>query len=244
MNSFSRAPRTGKQKSVVATVVVVALLGLYLLLHPFLERKLGIALPNPFGKPQAEAPQKPDGGGKGQDTAGAANKQTSPQRSASDKGGSSNDKGGSSTRSKSPSKTTSTPNKQSVAKFALRDVGNKVLVSPAGLRYGPGSREGHRTLHVLKHAKDAPDRPIHGVFEGDRDTIFATIDEAYLLSKRRDRAVKVEDSGSRKVYTVNLRRRIGFIGGRAGKRDNHPAAKGLRLVLEDKDVITAFPIKP
>lgn len=264
MVNSSQAPLTGKKKSLVAGITVAAVLGLYLLLHPFLERKLGMRLPNPLKQQEAReqehgpggsdpdrdkspAPQEPlakksnkaSPAGRNSGTKNQTNK-TPPRKKTSEKKPSDRGKATGTKVAKSNGKSTT----KKSAKFVLREAGNRVLVSPAGLRYGPGSREGHRLTHVLRHAKDDPSRPIHGVFDGERDQILTVIDEAYRLGRQRGRQVKVETSGQRKIYTVDLRRRIGFIGGQSGKRNNHPAAKGLRLVLEDKNVITAFPVKP
>ena len=95
----------------------------------------------------------------------------------------------------------------------------------------------------MRHAEDAPSRPIHGVFDGDQDAILATIDEAYLLTKEGGRGVDARREGDRMVYTVSLNRRIGYVGGQAGKRQQHPAVQRLRLVLEGDRVITCFPLE-
>ncbi|VAX37287.1 hypothetical protein MNBD_PLANCTO02-1289 [hydrothermal vent metagenome] len=121
-----------------------------------------------------------------------------------------------------------------------------VYVSTAGLRYKRGSREGHRTKHVMKHSKDQPNRPgSHGVFNGDRAEIFAVIDEAYsIATKRGPPQVRIKKERNRTIYTVHLKRKIGYLGGQTGKRKKNPPLYHIRLVLEGKDVITAFPIKP
>ena len=129
--------------------------------------------------------------------------------------------------------------------FELQDVGGDVLESPAGLRYGPGSREGHRLKHVLRHGKDEPNRPgKHGVFAGDRAAILALLDDAFRLALEGDARAQVKTQGPRKIYTVDMERRIGFVGGQVGNRQNRPAANYVRLVLEGKYVITAFPFRP
>jgi hypothetical protein len=133
--------------------------------------------------------------------------------------------------------------KDGAALGVLTDIGGGVLESTAGLLYKRGSEEGHRTKHVMKHSKDEPTRDVHGVFEGDESTIFAVIDEAYLLIKQGSSQAKQIESGDRQVYEINLKRRIGFVGGRNGKRQNNPSANYVRLVLEDNEVITAFPVR-
>lgn len=127
----------------------------------------------------------------------------------------------------------------------LRDVGRGVKESPAGLRYAPGSQEGHRLDHVMRHAQDQPNRPgKHGVFEGDQREILTLIDEAYLAAKRGDRGVRRQRDGPRTIYTVDLQRRVGYVGGQVGRQRNHPAARGVRLVLEGSNVISAYPVQP
>jgi len=124
----------------------------------------------------------------------------------------------------------------------LTDVGNDVLLSTAGLRYTPGSQEGHRLEHVLRHDNDQPSRPgLHGVFDGDKDDLLAVLDEAYLLVKQRSPRVQSRREQDRMVYEVDMRRRIGFVGGQEGRRKGNPPATHVRLVLEDDRVITVFP---
>jgi hypothetical protein len=120
--------------------------------------------------------------------------------------------------------------------------GGKTQVSAAGLRYGPGP-DGHRVEHVMRHAKDQPMRPApHGVFDGERKAILALIDEAYQLVKAKSDRVQFSGQGKRSVYTIDMQRRIGYVGGMPGKAKGHPEARHLRLVLEGTNVITAFPI--
>lgn len=127
----------------------------------------------------------------------------------------------------------------------LRDLGGKVWESAAGLKYGPGSREKHRLLHIMRHAEDQPKRPgKHGVFlgDGDRKKVLALIDEAYLQALKGGRKVDKKQEGNRVVYTVDLGRRIGFVGGQVGNKQGKPSAYKIRLVLEGTNVITAFPL--
>jgi hypothetical protein len=126
----------------------------------------------------------------------------------------------------------------------LREVENNVFESTAGLHYVPGGAEGHRLKHVMQHAKDVPQKEVHGVFDGNRDEILAVIDEAYVKAKKGGSDVRSEKQNNRRVYTVNLRRRIGQVGGRQGERQGNPDCRYLRLVLEhDTEVVSAFPTK-
>jgi hypothetical protein len=124
----------------------------------------------------------------------------------------------------------------------LTDLPDGVKRSAAGLLYTPGSREGHRLTHVLRHGDDQPLRPgLHGVFDGDDDDLLTVIDEAYLLVQAGSPQVQSRREGQRTVHEVDLRRRIGFVGGQEGRRRGNPPATHVRLVLEDDRVITAFP---
>ncbi|QDU06779.1 hypothetical protein [Gimesia aquarii] len=127
----------------------------------------------------------------------------------------------------------------------LRDLGSKVWESAAGLKYGPGSREKHRLLHVMRHAEDQPNRPgKHGVFagEGNRKKVLALIDEAYLQANKGRKSVEKKKERNRIVYTVDMGRRIGFVGGQVGNKQGKPPAFKIRLILEGTNVITAFPL--
>lgn len=126
----------------------------------------------------------------------------------------------------------------------LRDIGGSVFRSTAGLHYRPGSQEGHRIKHVLRHHEDAPDRPVHGVFVGDRNEVFAVIDEAYLDTfDHGPPRVTTENDDGRTIHRVDLGRRIGYVGGQSGRRQGHPAARHVQLILEGTNVITAYPVR-
>jgi len=126
----------------------------------------------------------------------------------------------------------------------LKELRDNVFESSAGLIYLPGSADGHRLRHVMKHAKDDPRKEIHGVFDGDRDQILATIDEAFVKTKKGGSDVRSEKQNGRRIYTVNLRRRIGQMGGRQGDRQGNPECRYLRIVLEDEhEVVTAYPTR-
>lgn len=126
----------------------------------------------------------------------------------------------------------------------LTDLGGKRFRSTAGLIYVQ-ERSEHRIDHVLRHGEDDPSRPVHGVFTGDRETILAVIDEAWQLAQKgRPPKVEVEEQGDRLVYIVDLGRKIGFMGGQAGKRKRFPPCKHLQLVVEGNEVVTAYPTIP
>jgi hypothetical protein len=148
----------------------------------------------------------------------------------------------------SPEKNNPPPAEQETSKSSdlgkLKEVDDNVFESTAGLLYVPGGAEGHRLKHVMQHAKDNPSKPVHGVFDGDRDEILAVIDEAFMKAKKGGSDVRSEKQNGRRAYTVNLRRRIGQVGGSEGERQGHPDCRFVRIVLENEnEVITAFPSK-
>jgi hypothetical protein len=127
----------------------------------------------------------------------------------------------------------------------LREIRTDVFESPAGLQYGPGSEEGHRLKHIMRHARDDPGRPgPHGVFDGGQSEILALLDEAWLLARDGGPDVRTQQEDRRTIMTVNMGRRVGYVGGESGQRRGNPSASHVRLVLEGVQVITAFPLRP
>jgi len=215
----SKAPRT---KSIASTILIVVLAIAYISLKPRLEEWIGTPLPTIA---DGARQNQPDG----------------PQSPTADAG-----------RTSAPSETGRGNNKpvqpdqqQSITteakQFGVLTAEGPNFRSAAGLIYGPGSRDGHRRKHVLRHTEDNLSKPVHGVFE-DKDTVFALVDEAYQKVKSRSDDVSTKQEGRRTSYVVKMRRQIGFKGGRNGKRDGNPPLNRLKLVLEGKEVITAFPI--
>jgi hypothetical protein len=135
---------------------------------------------------------------------------------------------------------------QSLPPGQLTEIRKNVFRSTAGLTYVPSQTDGHRVRHVMMHAKDDPSKKIHGVFDGDQEQILAVIDDAFLKSQEfpADRDVRIEKQNQRRVITVRMNRRIGYVGGQDGKRQRYPECRFLRLVLESDDVVvTAYPTK-
>ncbi len=125
----------------------------------------------------------------------------------------------------------------------LRPLGNDRFISPAGLQYLPGSQEGHRLAHLQRHTADQPNRPgSHGVFDGGMEAVVRVLDEAYLKAKQDAAGVTTQQDQDRTIYTVNMGKRIGYVGGREGNRRRKPMARRVRLVLEGTRVITAYPL--
>lgn len=127
----------------------------------------------------------------------------------------------------------------------LTEAGRGAYRSEGGLRYTRGSQHGHRLAHVLAHTRDEPDRVgQHGVYDTDDPaTVVRLIDEAYTQALT-GRDTRTERERERTVYTVDLGRRIGYIGGQSGNRRNRPRAEHLKLVVEGDRLITAFPYRP
>lgn len=125
----------------------------------------------------------------------------------------------------------------------LQPAGGKNLRSPAGLIYGMAASGEHRVDHVMRHAKDDRNRPSHGVFDGDQETILQAIDEAYELVKSKSKYVQTESSQGNTAYTVSLGRRIGYEGGEKGQRSNNKPLKSIRLILDGERLITAYPYR-
>jgi hypothetical protein len=139
--------------------------------------------------------------------------------------------------------TTGEPGDTQTLKPRLTEIRRNVFQSSAGLIYLPGSADGHRLDHVLRHAKDDPGKPIHGVFDGDREVVLAAIDEAFESAQQSGPHVRRRNERDRQVITVNMKRRVGFAGGESGTRNGHPECRFIRLVLEnDNEVVTAYPV--
>ena len=115
--------------------------------------------------------------------------------------------------------------------------------SPAGLVYTMGPRREHRVEHVMNHAKDVPSKPVHGVFIGSRLEILEMIDEAYELVKAKSSQVKTSSSRGKMEHLVDMKRNTGYEGGAKGKRSNNRKLGKVKLVLDGKKVITAFPTR-
>jgi hypothetical protein len=142
---------------------------------------------------------------------------------------------------KTPAAKPPSPKPESAKLGVLTPIGRDSFESTAGLIYRP-ERSEHRIDHVMQHSRDVPTKPVHGVFDGTRDEILALIDEAYMLAQTRGPPqVVTEEQGDRQTITVNLNRKIGYMGGENGERRGHPPLKMIKLVLEDRDLITAYP---
>ena len=131
--------------------------------------------------------------------------------------------------------------------FKLKRLKGGSCVSPAGLYYAGGPSGESRLDHIMRHSEDDPTRPIHGVFTGDQQQILETIDKAYELTLSPSSRVKSEtdeEDPSRIIYTVDMQKKIGYEGGRQGRKEKKPSLNKIRLVIENQDhIITAYPVE-
>lgn len=132
---------------------------------------------------------------------------------------------------------------ESVQGIQLKETGKDTWLSPAGLRYRGRDPEGlTRVEHIGRHSQDIPQRDgPHGVFDGGPDVAFAVIDQAWQLARKRK--LRPQREGDRSSYTVDMGRRIGFLGGRTGATKQNPPLNRLFIVFTTgtQDIITAFP---
>ncbi len=124
----------------------------------------------------------------------------------------------------------------------LKELSGKVYLSTAGLKYGPGSVDKHRLTHVMQHAEDNLEKPVHGVFSVDKKEILVLLDQAWELTKQQNSPqVRKSEERGRTSYIVDMKKPIGYVGGQTGKRRNNPKCYKIQLVVEDDEVITAYP---
>jgi len=127
----------------------------------------------------------------------------------------------------------------------LRYLGNETWESPLGLQYGPDAQYGNRIQHVLRHAEDQPLRVgEHGVFDVGRQGVVGIVDEAWSIAQQGGPNVTVSTVGNKSVYTVDMGRRVGWVGGQSGSSLGNPAVNNIQLVIRNgNQVITAYPIR-
>ena len=207
------------------TIALVVLGVGYLFAEPMLEAQLGVDLPGMHTPGDATAvADRPDNTESPSPSAKPSN--TKPP-----------------TSSKSSGESSSRP---PALDDVLEQIGRDTYRSEAGLIYGRGSVHGNRLEHLKSHATDDPDREgSHGVFDEQNEArLVQLVDEVYLKGLEGGRDVDHQREEGRDVYTVDMHRRVGTIGGEWGARHNHPVAKHVRLVVDGEKFITAFPLKP
>lgn len=220
----SPSPAGMRPLSVGATILVVAVGIIYLTVGPWISRRLGVHLPGlPAG--QQAAPETTDAAGTDVKDRGADPQGQGGRQSSTDDGPAPVNRGGA-----------------ELEHGLLKTLPNGAKTSPAGLRYRQERHE-HRLDHVLRHAADQPNRDIHGVFHGGAAKTLAVIDEAYTKAREGGSGVRRREEDDRVIYDVQFNRAIGFLGGKAGARQQNPDLRRVRLVLEGQDVVTAYPIR-
>ncbi len=222
-NSPATRPSIGRSgKKRLASIALVILVALYGVLQPRLNERFGLNLPGLPAGDQTPAPSTlaervdvlPDADANG---VTYADTEQSGVNSSSEQS-------------------------EDLLYGILREVGPDRFVSPEGLYYISGSAEGHRLEHLKRHTADQPSRPgKHGVFDGGMEGALITIDRAYDRARQNRRTTKQVDR-QRTVYTIEMDKRVGYVGGSEGKRLRHPVADRVKLVLEGKNVITAYPL--
>lgn len=186
--------------------------------------------------------QQSSGNSKANPKGSSGTSSTKDDRSSKDSAAKANPSGANSSKSKPGSSSNDSKAQPRLGKLTLVRGTRDEFRSTAGLMYVPGSADGHRLKHVLKHAEDNLSKPVHGVFDGDRDQILEWIDKAYVMGKKGEKGARKESQRDRTVYTANLNERVGYVGGQKGKRNGNKECRYLRLVLENgAEVVTAYP---
>lgn len=126
-------------------------------------------------------------------------------------------------------------------KLTRKPAGGKRFTTPQGLLY-----DDYRIDHVMRHARDIPDRNLtHGVFDAnDEDAVLLLVDEAYVKVKNGSRDVRESPPRDGNIaYTVDMKRRIGYEGGKVGKSRGNRECRFVKVVLQKKRVISAYPVR-
>ncbi|KAA1261823.1 hypothetical protein LF1_43830 [Rubripirellula obstinata] len=235
---YSKNPLGSKSKA--GGIAVIVLAGIYSLVAPQLNTRFGWDLPAISADAQGNVRlAEKDSSRTGEPSSGdrSSTGKTSGTYQPSD-----------SSKTKSPAKSKPSDGKEiegqtdDLLHGLLKEVSSNRYQSPEGLLYTPGSAEGHRLNHLERHTKDMPSRPgSHGVFDGEMAGALKTIDRAYQRAKKNQKTTKKVDDG-RTIYTVDMGGRVGYVGGRDGKRRRNPMARRVRIVLDGNRVITAYPM--
>lgn len=238
-------PASGKRKMSAAGLVGAILLVLYGVARPHINERFGLDLPaftsadgehDKNQPPIVKPPVVVASSGDADRGAGGAGATASVGVNGAEKNPSSVD----------PTQPAASPKIESDTDLKyglLRDLGKERFLSPAGLLYTPGSQEGHRLKHLERHTADQPSRPgSHGVFDGGMEEALLVLDRAYVKAEKGGAGVTKSEDQDRTVYTVDMGKRIGYVGGRDGNRRRKPMARRVRIVLEGNRVITAYPL--
>jgi hypothetical protein len=98
----------------------------------------------------------------------------------------------------------------------------------------------------MRHAQDKPNRDFtHGVFDAnDEDEVLLLIDDAYAQIKSGSPAVRESPPrDGNTAYTVNMKRRVGYEGGKVGNTRGRRECRFVKVVLRNNRVISAYPVR-
>jgi hypothetical protein len=238
-----------------AIAILVAAIA-YVVLQPKLNQWFGWNLPSAAAMLGQEAPAtkskqppitKPDASANTKLDSASSNKTAPPKPSnpkpAPQKPTLANGTDATSSKTSSGSKTSSNDSEDLKFRF-LKPLGRDRYESPAGLIYTPGSEEGHRLKHIERHLSDQPNRPgSHGVFDGNMESFLTAIDDGYKRARGHAKGTKQREEEGMTVFEAPFDKPIGYLGGSEGARKGKPKLKRLRIVVRDKNLITAFPIQ-
>ena len=104
---------------------------------------------------------------------------------------------------------------------------------------------GEGELSVALHVEHADQIRVVELAPGpdaDGDDVFRLVDEAYRLIQSKSPQVKTTPANDGKTeYLIDMKRKIGYLGGQTGNRKNHPSLYKVKLILAEDRVITAYP---
>jgi len=106
------------------------------------------------------------------------------------------------------------------------------VISPAGIRYSAGSKEGHRIYHIIeRHGSSLKGTPGHGtLFNVDGEDLFKLIDEVYGNGKIVGTPILQDNGNTKVIYQAS--KKIGFNG-----------ETKLEMIFNDDGIVTAYPTK-
>ena len=241
MNTNPRSKNPLGKKSKAGGIAVLVLAGIYSLAAPQLNKKFGWDLPAIASDAQGNVRLAEKDSSKPVNR-GPLTDRMSDSKSSNTSGLESSSRTEGETQPADSSLKKSGDDSADLLYGILREVSADRFISPEGLLYTPGSAEGHRLKHLERHIKDNPSRAgSHGVFDGEMAGALKTIDRAYQRAKKNQKTSKEVDDG-RTIYTVDMGGRIGYVGGRNGKRRRNPMARRVKIVLSGNRVITAYPL--
>jgi hypothetical protein len=74
------------------------------------------------------------------------------------------------------------------------------------------------------------------------EEFLRAIDETYRRARGHAKGTRTRNEAAETVYEAPFDKTIGYLGGTVGRERGNPPLKRMRVVVRDKNVITAFPI--